>query len=247
MEIRCPKCGERCEVDIEPVVGQHIICPFCGVKFSYGVTSEDVGHKESVEYQQRTVMAVCPYCGFAEPVEEHYTGHVGTCSKCHGEFTIMPNARGVPFHPQCAAPGQSEVQSATSSADGVLGFLLGLVLGIFGVLLAVLIDKKKYLKASLWGLVGNLVIGIIGAVILVVITAQPASSAGRPMISVDIENASEEEKELIEEEVKAFKKMSGDIRRKAAGATKALSAEEGAKARSAADAISKSSLRSLGE
>lgn len=238
MEICCPKCGESCEIDFEPEVGQHIVCPFCNTKFSYG---------EPEATTPRTVMAVCPYCGFAEPVDEQFSGQVGECSQCHGEFTIMPNARGIPFQPQTVAARQSSSRSGGSSSDGVLGFLLGFILGIFGVLLAVLIDKKKYLKASLWGLVGNLILGIIGAVILVNVSSETGSSSGRSSISIDLGNVSEQEKELVEEEMKAFGKMSRDIGRKATGAAKALSTEEGRKARSAVDTISEDSVKRLGE
>lgn len=238
MEIQCPMCGERCEIDFEPEVGQHIVCPFCNQKFSYG---------EPQKQSPKNIMAVCPYCGFAEPVDEQFSGHVGECSQCHGEFTIMPNARGIPFQPQTAAARQSSSRSGGSSSDGVLGFLLGFILGIFGVLIAVLIDKKKYLKASLWGLVGNLILGIIGAVILVNVSSETGSSSGRSIISIDLGNVSEEERELVEEEMKAFGKMSRDIGRKAAGAAKALSAEEGRKARSAVDSISEDSVKRLGE
>lgn len=238
MEIRCPKCGESCEIDFEPEVGQHIVCPFCNTKFSYGETESAT---------PRTVMAVCPYCGFAEPVDEQFSGRVGECSQCHGEFTIMPNARGIPFQPQTAAARQSSSHSGGSSSDGVLGFLLGLILGIIGVLLAVLIDKKKYLKASLWGLVVNLILSIIGALILVNVTAETESSFARPTISVDVSKITEDEAELAEEESKAFRKMSRDINRKATGAAKALSAEEGRKVRSAVDSISEDSVKRLGE
>ncbi len=116
MEIRCPKCGERCEVDFEPVIGQHIICPFCGVKFSYGVTSDDVGHKDLVAEQSMTVMAVCPYCGHGEPVEEECVGQVGVCLECQGEFTIMPNAKGIPFKEPNAEGGES---SASPVSKGI--------------------------------------------------------------------------------------------------------------------------------
>ena len=244
MEIQCPMCEETCAIDFVPQVGQHIVCPFCNQKFSYG---------EPQKQSPKNIMAVCPYCGFAEPVDEQFSGRVGECSQCHGEFTIMPNARGIPFQPQTVAARQSSGRSGGSSSDGVLGFLLGFIFGILGVLLAVLIDKKKYLKASLWGLVGNLILGIIGAIILVNVTAGTVSSSGRGMIEVDIANASEEEElledevELAEKEVKAFTKMSRDIGRKAAGAAKALSAEEGRKARSAVDSISEDSVKRLGE
>ena len=244
MEIQCPMCGERCEIDFEPEVGQHIVCPFCNQKFSYG---------EPQKQSPKNIMAVCPYCGFAEPVDVQFSGRVGECSQCHGEFTIMPNARGIPFQPQTVAARQSSGRRGGISSEGVLGFLLGFILGIFGVLLAVLIDKKKYLKASLWGLVGNLILGIIGAIILVNVTAGTVSSSGRGVIEVDIANASEEEElledevELAEKEVKAFTKMSRDIGRKAAGATKALSDEEGANARKAVEAIDRDRVRSFDE
>ena len=200
MEIQCPKCGETCAIDFEPEVGQHIVCPFCNQKFSYG---------EPQKQSPKNIMAVCPYCGFAEPVDEQFSGRVGECSQCHGEFTIMPNARGIPFQPQTVAAQQSSGRSESSSSDGVLGFLLGLILGIFGVLLAVLIDKKRYLKSSLYGLLANIVVSIL----LVVV----------------------------------FTGISRDIGRKAAGATEVLSSEEGSWARSAAESISKDSVKRLSE
>ena len=35
MEIICPNCGQTCEVDEEPAIGQHLLCPFCDVEFKY--------------------------------------------------------------------------------------------------------------------------------------------------------------------------------------------------------------------
>jgi hypothetical protein len=37
MKITCPNCREVCETEQEIQVGQHVICPFCNVKFVYGV------------------------------------------------------------------------------------------------------------------------------------------------------------------------------------------------------------------
>ena len=37
MQLHCPHCGQICETEQELAVGQHVVCPFCGVKFSYGV------------------------------------------------------------------------------------------------------------------------------------------------------------------------------------------------------------------
>ena len=35
MEVTCPNCGQVGESDIEPAVGQHVLCPFCNEKFVY--------------------------------------------------------------------------------------------------------------------------------------------------------------------------------------------------------------------
>ena len=35
MKITCPRCHNLSETEVELAVGQHVICPFCKVKFSY--------------------------------------------------------------------------------------------------------------------------------------------------------------------------------------------------------------------
>ena len=35
MYIKCHHCGEVCETEFEPEIGQHLICPYCGEKFAY--------------------------------------------------------------------------------------------------------------------------------------------------------------------------------------------------------------------
>ncbi len=40
MQIECPVCGECCECEISPVIGQHLLCPYCESKFSYKGESE---------------------------------------------------------------------------------------------------------------------------------------------------------------------------------------------------------------
>ena len=37
MQLHCPHCGQICETEQELAVGQHVVCPFCGVKFAFGV------------------------------------------------------------------------------------------------------------------------------------------------------------------------------------------------------------------
>lgn len=97
MYIICPYCQGVCESECEVSKGQHVLCPYCNVKFTYGEPQDNVDCGESVNEQGKTTLAVCPYCGFGEPVEEEYIGRVGVCPKCHGKFTIIPNSKGVPF------------------------------------------------------------------------------------------------------------------------------------------------------
>ena len=35
MQLQCPHCGQECETEQELAVGQHVLCPFCNMKFSY--------------------------------------------------------------------------------------------------------------------------------------------------------------------------------------------------------------------
>ena len=44
MQIQCPNCDNVCELDAEPEIGQHLICPFCGERFSY---SDDDKEREN--------------------------------------------------------------------------------------------------------------------------------------------------------------------------------------------------------
>ena len=40
MQIQCPNCNNVCELDAEPEIGQHVVCPFCSEKFSYSGSDE---------------------------------------------------------------------------------------------------------------------------------------------------------------------------------------------------------------
>lgn len=108
MKMNCPYCGETCETESDLQEGQHVLCPFCGQKFSYRSATATASEESTVNL----IMAVCPYCGFGEQIEAQYGGHVGTCSGCNGEFTIMANARGIPFR----APNEIKLQSEDRSA-----------------------------------------------------------------------------------------------------------------------------------
>ena len=58
MIIRCPNCGESGVLDSEPEVGQHVECPFCCTKFSYGVDQNKATSENAPEnVQQQGVSA----------------------------------------------------------------------------------------------------------------------------------------------------------------------------------------------
>lgn len=129
MEIQCPKCGETCAIDFEPEVGQHIVCPFCNTKFSYGETEEAA---------PRTVMAVCPYCGFGESVGEVFVGQVGQCSQCGRDFTIIANDKGIPFSKSCDTTQRASATSgACDSHSSIRKALLWLISAIIGAAIIV--------------------------------------------------------------------------------------------------------------
>ena len=70
MIIKCPHCGEICESDSEIAVGQHIECPFCAKKFTYGM---DTGSLGSSPNEDRYLGAVAE-----SNTETRFCGHCGT-------------------------------------------------------------------------------------------------------------------------------------------------------------------------
>ena len=104
MEIRCPSCAQKCEVEEEPMAGQHLLCPFCGVKFNYTpqeVAIDNVRGKYAVngEGEQKTegstIKITCPYCGAGYEVDASYEGEIATCGTCSKQF-VMQSSRATP-------------------------------------------------------------------------------------------------------------------------------------------------------
>lgn len=87
MEIQCPNCGAVCEIDFEPEVGRHIVCPFCGEKFAYSAALKLASQQSMVEW----IVSVCPHCGLKESVEAKYVGYTGSCSRCRKDYVIGQN------------------------------------------------------------------------------------------------------------------------------------------------------------
>lgn len=84
MEIVCPNCGQICETEDELVIGQHVLCPFCNVKFTYG-TSVSTTESQSAENQMDVK---CPGCGTEYEVESGEIGQEAECEVCGRKFVI---------------------------------------------------------------------------------------------------------------------------------------------------------------
>lgn len=96
MEITCPNCGQTCEVDEEPAIGRHLLCPFCDMKFNYTPQNTTENDSNSIantaepkmEASPAKIQATCPHCGAVYEVDAAYIGKTATCGTCDNPFVI---------------------------------------------------------------------------------------------------------------------------------------------------------------
>ena len=91
MKIVCPRCGEAIETDLDVVVGQHVICPACDQKFSYGRGTEDpawVAKSEEAFVQKNAITINCPHCGTEYEADRSDFGRFVACEECGTGFVI---------------------------------------------------------------------------------------------------------------------------------------------------------------
>ena len=96
MEIKCSNCGQTCEVDEEPMQGQHLLCPFCDMEFNY--TSQNTTENDSdsianmaepnVKDPPAKIQTICPHCGATYEVDAEYIGETATCGTCGDDFVV---------------------------------------------------------------------------------------------------------------------------------------------------------------
>lgn len=146
MKLICPYCNHECETESELQDGQHVVCPFCGQKFSYRSTITATSQESTIN----RIMAVCPYCGFGEQVNAQYAGQVGSCSKCSGEFTIMANERGTPFAPHANPESDKPIQTREGEKKLTVGKILQLSLIPLALLLAMLWFASGFASPAYW-------------------------------------------------------------------------------------------------
>lgn len=138
----------------------------------------------------------CPHCrGICETEIELHNGQHVICPFCNTKFTYLARR---------SSPEIVQAQKVKNSGtDVVVGFLLGLILGLIGILFAALFDKDRYLRGSVCGFVVHLLlwvpIGCLGTAALFSITNSTGRT--RPTIQVDIAHAQDEEAELEEQAI----------------------------------------------
>ena len=91
MLIQCPNCNEVCETEAEIAPGQHVLCPFCNVKFSYCAVSPT---GESLETRNQIVVK-CPDCGTEYEVSASDIGLEIGCEVCGRKFVIGAQEKNV--------------------------------------------------------------------------------------------------------------------------------------------------------
>jgi len=91
MLIRCPNCDAECETEVELAPGQHVLCPFCNVKFSYCAVSP-TGERLEPGNQ---IIVKCPGCGTEYEVDASNIGQEIECEVCGRKFVIEAQEKNV--------------------------------------------------------------------------------------------------------------------------------------------------------
>lgn len=89
MLIKCPRCGKECEVEEEPAIGQHVLCPFCAEKFSYsGAEQNEKLVAPDSQCEENMMECACPHCGTVYDVIESENGKPAKCEVCGKAFVV---------------------------------------------------------------------------------------------------------------------------------------------------------------
>ena len=105
MQIVCPHCGKQCEIAEKPENGRHILCPFCGNKFSYCDSGETLHNEEVFE-------AMCPHCQTLYEMEFGMEGTTEKCDVCGKMFVVKRQDGG------CADVGTVDAVKVNNKKDG---------------------------------------------------------------------------------------------------------------------------------
>ena len=112
MEIVCPNCSQPCVTDDELVVGQHVLCPFCNVKFTYGDSASTAESRSAGKLMD----VKCPGCGTEYEVDASDAGQDVECEVCGRKFVIGAQEKNVREEsPPIAMPKASSFRNKPKS------------------------------------------------------------------------------------------------------------------------------------
>lgn len=103
---------------------------------------------------------ICKSCGTAYPVNPEHVGCLVECPHCGETHTLEAGEiiRTAPRRPVAA-------QEKRGGVDG-LGFALGLIFNLLGVLIAAIIGGRKGCISALWGMLVGLAVAVVVATLL---------------------------------------------------------------------------------
>ena len=127
MQIKCPVCGGYCECDAVPVIGQHLLCPFCESKFSYSgelestslalqksATSPSGAQKPEAPCGEKMMAVECPRCGTVYEMSATREGVYEKCEVCDEMFV----AKRMKNKPKMTLVGNARKSAASDRAMG---------------------------------------------------------------------------------------------------------------------------------
>jgi len=146
MEITCPNCGQTCEVDEEPAIGQHLLCPFCDMKFNYTPQNTTENDSNSIANTAETnadaptakIQTTCPHCGAVYEVDAAYIGETATCGTCDKAFVVKAT-----YERAIVTSGKKKIQGFCESAKTMASAAKGKTVVLWQRLVDVIIKISK--------------------------------------------------------------------------------------------------------
>lgn len=191
MQIKCPICGGCCESDVTPIVGQHLLCPFCESKFSFGTAPRKPSKSKS--------------CTSSPKRLAH--GNKKFCSNCGAEISVK-----AVICPRCGA--QTGAQQFLNNEDVqnhltlaivilVLCFPVGLAALIFALMVNAQMSKGNVIAARNYSRTAGILVKIGIALVIfevavafvcVLLVGVSVVSTGSYIRQVEMESQREVEK-----------------------------------------------------
>lgn len=133
MEIKCPNCGQACEAAEEPAIGQHLLCPFCDMKFNYTPqnTTENDSYtaantaETNVDAPSAKIQTTCPHCGAVYEVDAAYISETATCGTCNKAFVVKVAQETQSPDASADAAVEKAAENTSAATNGHIAATLG--------------------------------------------------------------------------------------------------------------------------